>query len=38
MPQTSNSEEAEVDWFCENLQDLLELTLKRKYIYMPFSS
>ena len=23
---TSNSEEAEVEWFCEDLQDLLELT------------
>ena len=27
---TSNAEEAEVDWFCENLQDLLELTPKKK--------
>ena len=26
---TSNAEEAEVEWFCENLQDLLELTPKR---------
>ena len=26
---TSNSEEAEVEWFFENLQDLLELTPKR---------
>ena len=24
---TTNSEEAEVEWFCEDLQDLLELTL-----------
>ena len=23
---TSNTEEAEVEWFCEDLQDLLELT------------
>ena len=23
---TSNAEEAEVEWFCEDLQDLLELT------------
>ena len=25
---TSNAEEAEVEWFCEDLQDLLELTHK----------
>ena len=25
---TSNTEEAEVEWFYEDLQDLLELTLK----------
>ena len=25
---TSNAEEAEVEWFCEDLQDLLELTQK----------
>jgi len=25
---TSNAEEAQVEWFCEDLQDLLELTLK----------
>ena len=29
---TSKAEEAEVEWFYEDLQDLLELTLK-KYIY-----
>ena len=23
---TSNAEEAEIEWFCEDLQDLLELT------------
>ena len=23
---TSNAEEAEVEWFCEDLQDLLEIT------------
>ena len=23
---TSNTEEADVEWFCEDLQDLLELT------------
>ena len=27
---TSNAEEAEVEWFYEDLQDLLELTLKKK--------
>ena len=26
---TSNAEEAEVEWFCENLQDLLELEPKK---------
>ena len=26
---TSNAEEAEVEWFCEELQDLLELTPKK---------
>ena len=28
---TSNAEEAEVEWFYENLQDLLELTLKKEF-------
>ena len=27
--QTSNAEETEVEWFYENLQDLLELTPKK---------
>ena len=27
---TSNAEEAEVEWFYEDLQDLLELTAKKK--------
>ena len=27
---TTNAEEAEVKWFCEDLQDLLELTPKKK--------
>jgi len=27
---TSNTEEAEVEWFCEDLQDLLELTPKKR--------
>ena len=26
---TSNAEEAEVEWFCEDLQDLLEITPKK---------
>ena len=29
---TSNPEEAEVEWFYEDLQDLLELTSKKKDI------
>ena len=29
-PLTSNAEEAEVEWFYEDLQDLLELTPKKK--------
>ena len=32
---TTNAEEAEVNWFYEDLQDLLELTPKKK---MSFSS
>ena len=32
---TSNAEEAEVEWFYKDLQDLLELTPKKK---MSFSS
>ena len=31
---TSNAEEAEVEWFYEDLQDLLELTLKKDVIFM----
>ena len=26
---TNNDEESEVEWFCEDLQDLLELTPKK---------
>ena len=33
---TSNAEEDEVEWFYEDLQDLLELTLKKKKMF--FSS
>ena len=31
---TSNAEEAEVEWFYEDLQDLLELTLKRDVLFI----
>ena len=31
--QTSNDEEAEVEWFCEDLQDILEPTLKMDVEY-----
>ena len=31
---TSNTEEAEVEWFCEELQDLLELTPKKDVLFI----
>ena len=31
---TSNAEEAETEWFYEDLQDLLELTLKRDVLFV----
>ena len=31
---TTDAEEAEVDWFYENLQDLLELTLKKDVLFI----
>ena len=31
---TSNTEEAEVEWLCEDLQDLLELTPKRDVLFI----
>ena len=31
---TSNAEEAEVEWFCEGLQDLLELTPKKDVLFI----
>ena len=31
---TSNTEKAEVKWFCEDLQDLLELTPKKDVLFM----
>ena len=32
--RTSNAEEAKVEWFYENLQDLLELTPKRDVLFI----
>ena len=31
---TSNAEEAEIEWFYEDLQDLLELTPKRDVLFI----
>ena len=31
---TSNAEEAEVEWFYEDLQDLLEVTLKKDVLFL----
>ena len=31
---TSNTEEAEIEWFFENLQDLLELTPKKDVLFI----
>ena len=31
---TSNTEEAEVEWFCEDLQGLLELTPKKDILFI----
>ena len=31
---TSNAEGDEVEWFCEDLQDLLELTLKKDVLFI----
>ena len=31
---TSNAEEAEAEWFYENLQNLLELTLKKDVLFI----
>ena len=30
----SNAEEAEVEWFCENLQDILELTPPKDVLFI----
>ena len=32
--QNSNAEEAEIEWFCEDLQDLLELTSKKDVLFI----
>ena len=34
MPRTSNAEEAEVEWFYEDLQHLLKLTPKREALFI----
>ena len=34
MPPTSNTEEVEVEWFCEDVQDLLELTPKKDVLFI----
>ena len=31
---TSNAEEVEVEWFYEDLQDLLEVTLKKDVLFL----
>ena len=31
---TTNAEEAEVEWFCDDLQDLLELTPKKDVLFI----
>ena len=31
---TSNAEEAEVEWFCEDLQDLLELRPPKDFLFI----
>ena len=31
---TSNTEEAEVEWFCEDLQDLLELIPQKDVLFI----
>ena len=34
LSPTTNAEEAEVEWFCEDLQDLLELIPKRDVLFI----
>ena len=31
---TTNTEEAEIEWFCDDLQDLLELTPKKEILFI----
>ena len=31
---TSNAEEAEFEWFCENLQEILELTPQKDVLFI----
>ena len=31
---TSNAEEAEIEWFYEDLQDLLEMTPKKDFLFI----
>ena len=33
-PETSDAEEAEIEWFYEDLQDLLELTPKKDVLFI----
>ena len=33
MPQNTNAEEAEVEWFYEDLRDLLELTPRKDVFF-----
>ena len=34
MPPTSNAEEVEAEWFYEDPQDLLELTLQKDVLFI----
>ena len=34
MPLTSNAEEAEIEWFCEDLEDLIELSPKNDVLFV----
>ena len=34
LSPTTNAEEAEVEWFCEDLQDLLELTPIKHFLFI----
>ena len=34
LPDLTQTQEAEVEWFCENLQDLLELTSKKDVLFI----